>query len=102
MGFWIHITEPGDTIFYYTVMGPVATPEIELHPGWNLVGYPSLTNKTRDTALNNIIFGTDVDAIQTYNAATGTWEVLGPSDEFELGRGYWLHSLVEKTWIVPL
>jgi hypothetical protein len=66
------------------------------------VGYPSLTNKPRDTALNNIIFGSDVDAIQTYDAATGNWEVLGPSDEFELGRGYWVHSKVEKVWVVPL
>jgi parallel beta-helix repeat protein len=102
MGFWIHITQPGDTYFYYTVMGPVATQEIELHPGWNLVGYPSLTNKTRDVALNNIIFSTDVDAIQTYDAATKTWEEIGPSDQFELGRGYWVHSKVEKTWFVPL
>jgi parallel beta-helix repeat protein len=102
MGFWIHITEPGDTYFYYTVMGPVATQEIALHPGWNLVGYPSLTNKPRDTALNNIIFGTDVDAIQTYDTVTKTWENIGPSDSFELGRGYWVHSIVEKVWDIPL
>jgi parallel beta-helix repeat protein len=102
MGFWIYITEPGDTYFYYNVMEPVITQEIALHPGWNLVGYPSLSNKPRDTALNNIIFGTDVDAVQTFDAATGFWEVLEPSDEFELGRGYWVHSKVEKVWIVPL
>jgi parallel beta-helix repeat protein len=102
MGFWIHITEPGGVIFKYPGIKPSVNQSIPLHPGWNLVGYPSLSNKPRDTALNNIIFGTDVDAVQTYNAATGTWEVLGPSDEFELGRGYWVHSKVEKVWVVPL
>jgi hypothetical protein len=102
MGFWIHITETGGVIFEYPGIKPSVNQSISLHPGWNLVGYPSLTNKPRDTALNNIIFDTDVDAIQTYDAASGTWEVLGPSDEFELGRGYWVHSKVEKTWVVPL
>jgi parallel beta-helix repeat protein len=102
MGFWIYITAPGDIIFFYLGTKPTMNQKIALYPGWNLVGYPSLSNKPRDTALNNIIFGTDVDAIQTYDAATGNWEVLGPSDDFELGRGYWVHSLVEKVWEVPL
>ena len=43
-----------------------------------------------------------MDAIQTYDAATKTWEELVSSDEFELGRGYWVHSKVEKVWEVPL
>jgi parallel beta-helix repeat protein len=102
MGFWIHITAPGDIIFFYLGSKPTINQNILLHPGWNLVGYPSLTNKLRDTALNNIIFGTDVDVIQTYDTATKTWENIEPSDEFELGRGYWVHSLVEKAWEVPL
>jgi parallel beta-helix repeat protein len=101
-GFWIYITVPGGVLFEYQGDKPPINQSISLHPGWNLVGYPSLTNKPRDTALNNIIFGIDVDAIQTYDAATKTWEEIGPSDNFELGRGYWVHSLVEKTWEVPL
>jgi hypothetical protein len=67
-----------------------------------MVGYPSLINRTRDNALNNIIFNQDVDAIWTFNAATQTWQEIGPSDSFELGRGYWIHSKVTKIWDVPL
>jgi hypothetical protein len=30
------------------------------------------------------------------------WKEIGDSDYFEIGRGYWIHSKVEKTWDVPL
>jgi parallel beta-helix repeat protein len=102
MGFWIHITQPGDTIFLYNGTQPTSNQSIIIHPGWNMVGYPSLINRTRDNALNNINYSTDVDAIWTFDAATQTWQEIGPSDYFELGRGYWIHSKVTKIWDVPL
>ena len=79
-----------------------ASQTINLHPGWNLVGYPSKTNKNRTAALNNLNFTTEVDSIWTYNAAAQKWEKLGESDYFEVGKGYWVHSRVKKTWTVPL
>jgi parallel beta-helix repeat protein len=102
MGFWIHITNPGDTIFIYNGTQPTSNQTINLSPGWNMVGYPSLSNRNRTAALNNINYGSDVDAIWTFNAATQTWQEIGPSDQFELGRGYWIHSKVTKVWDVPL
>jgi parallel beta-helix repeat protein len=102
IGFWIHITQPGDTIFLYKGIQPSSNQSITLHPGWNMVGYPSLSNRTRDNALNNINYGSDVDSIWTFNAATQAWQEIGPSDSFELGRGYWIHSKVTKVWDVPL
>ncbi len=102
MGFWIHITEPGGILFQYPGTKPMANQTINIHPGWNLIGYPSITSYNRTEGLNNLIFGLDVDAIWTYNAATQKWMELGPSNNFELGRGYWMHSKVTKTWIVPL
>jgi hypothetical protein len=102
MGFWIQVTQPGDTIFTSSGTEPVQNQSIALHPGWNLVGYPSLSDKTRDVALNNVIFDTDVDSIQAFNATTGAWENVGASDYFKVGRGYWIHSIVETAWEVPL
>ena len=101
-GIWIYINRKGGCDF--TVYGNEinTTQSITLRPGWNLVGYPSLMDRTRDSALNNIIFGSDVNMIHSYNAETNTWEEMGPSDSFVLGGGYWIHSLVEKTWNVPL
>ncbi|UCE38182.1 MAG: right-handed parallel beta-helix repeat-containing protein [Thermoplasmata archaeon] len=102
MGIWIHITQPGDTIFFYNGTRLTENQNIALHPGWNMVGYPSLNNRDRTSALNNIDFPSDVDAIWTFNSISQRWEKMGPSDYFEIGRGYYIHSKVDKTWIVPL
>jgi hypothetical protein len=102
MGFWVHITQPGDTIFKFNGTPPTSNRTITLHPGWNLVGYPSLTDKTRTTGLNNINFTTDINSIWTYNPATQKWERIGELDYFEIGRGYWIHSKVERNWEIPL
>ncbi len=79
-----------------------AAADVVLHKGWNLVGYPSLTSYNRSDGLDNIIFGSDVDSLWTYNANAQQWEELGESDYFEIGRGYWIHSNVEKIWDGPL
>ena len=52
--------------------------------------------------LNNIQWGVDVNKIETYNATSGSWEEIGEFDFFEPERGYWIHSLVNKMWEVPL
>lgn len=102
MGFWIHVTQPNGVILQVTGIQPIQNQLIALHPGWNLVGYPSLSNNNRDTALNNINFQTDVDAVWTFDANTQKWEIVGESDYLETGRGYWIHSKVAKIWEVPL
>jgi parallel beta-helix repeat protein len=102
MGFWIHVIEPGGVLLKYPGIKSSTNQSIPLHPGWNLVGYPSLTNRPRETALNNIIFGMDVDAIQWYDAATKTWHFVNQDDFFVPGRGYWVHSKVDAEWEVPL
>jgi parallel beta-helix repeat protein len=102
IGFWIHITNPGDTIFLYNGTLPSENRTILLEKGWNQVGYPSLTNHNRTTGLNNLQFGPDVDAIQWYDAVAHTWHFMGPDENFEIGRGYWVHSRVNSIWEVPL
>jgi parallel beta-helix repeat protein len=102
MGLWVHVTDPEGAMLVIFGDELPSTQNIALHPGWNLVGYPSMSTQNRTNALNNIDFGSDVDAIWTYNATTQTWEEITESDNFEVGRGYWIHSKVTKTWIVPL
>ncbi len=102
IGLWVHITDPGGTTF--VVFGDILTSDmhIPLYPGWNLVGFPSRTNKTRDIALGTLNFGSDVDSIWTFNSTSQKWVELDDSmDYFEVGKGYWIHSKVTKTWIVP-
>lgn len=102
IGFWIHITRPGDTIFLYNGTQPVSNQTITLHKGWNLVGYPSLTNYNRTLGLNKLTFDTHVNSIWIYNASIQKWKEIGPSDYFEVGRGYWIHAKQKSIWEVPL
>jgi parallel beta-helix repeat protein len=102
MGFWIHITNPGDTIFLYNGTHPTSNQSIPLHPGWNMVGYPSLTNRNRTAALNNLTFGSEVDAVWTFNNANKNWEEIKAGDYFEVGRGYWVHATQECVWEVGI
>jgi parallel beta-helix repeat protein len=100
MGFWINIIEPDGVLFYYPGTPPTSNQTIQLHKGWNMVGYPSLTNHNRTVGLNNLTFDTHVDAIQWFNASTKTWHFMGPDDNFIPGRGYWVHSKVDVEWEV--
>lgn len=101
MGVWVHITEPEGVTFENYGSIPTVNQDIQIYPGWNLVGYPSMTNFDRTSALNNIIFGEHVDSIWTYNAETNTWVEVGESDLMIAGNAYWVHSLAEVIWEVP-
>jgi parallel beta-helix repeat protein len=102
MGFWVHVTRPGDTLFLYDGIDLTFNQTITLNPGWNLVGYPSNTSYNRTEGLNNLTFGQEVDLIQWYDAQTQTWHDLDENDYFVPGRGYWIYAKVECEWEVPL
>lgn len=102
MGFWVHITDPGGTSLVLNGPKPSVLQNITLHQGWNLVGYPSLSNKNRTNALNNLTFDMHVDSIWTFNAGTQKWDEIKENDYFEVGRGYWIHAKSDHVWEVPL
>jgi hypothetical protein len=102
MGTWIHVTEPGGVLFRYSGIQPSWNQTITLHPGWSLVGFPSITSYNRTVGLNNLIFESEVDCIQWFNVTTQSWHFMEPDDYFVPGGGYWVHSKVETTWEVPL
>jgi parallel beta-helix repeat protein len=102
MSFWIHIINPRDTIFLYNGTKPTSNQTIQLYKGWNMVGYPSLTNHNRTIGLNNLAFGSDIDCIQWFDSSDKSWHFMEENDSFEIGRGYWIHSKVNTTWEVPL
>jgi parallel beta-helix repeat protein len=102
MGFWIHVIDPDGVLFEYPGIRPIQNQTIELHKGWNLVGFPSLRKYNTTDGLNNITFGPDVELIQWFNPTTKTWHDLEEEGHFVIGRGYWVLSKVDKTWEVPL
>ncbi|UCE74160.1 MAG: hypothetical protein JSV56_00265 [Methanomassiliicoccales archaeon] len=99
-GFWIHITDinGADLILYGDT--PSSPTQISLRKGWNLVGYPSTTKRTRDDALNNLVFDNEIDAVQYHNNITKTILDLDEGDYMEPGNGYWLHATEDCNWII--
>jgi hypothetical protein len=102
MGFWIYITESEDIVFDYSGIVPTQNQTINLYKGWNMVGYPSLSDKNRTQALNNLTFGKEIDAIWIYNVGAQRWEEVGGYNYFLVGKGYWVHAKFDCVWEVPL
>jgi parallel beta-helix repeat protein len=102
MGFWIFITNPKGALFDFKGTPPSSNQNIPLKKGWNMVGYPSLSKKYRTQALNNLDFGTHVDAVWAHNAGEQKWEEIGDLNYFILGKGYWIHAIQDCVWEVPL
>ncbi|UCE72923.1 MAG: right-handed parallel beta-helix repeat-containing protein [Methanomassiliicoccales archaeon] len=102
IGFWIYITEPGGVLLEYFGARPSVSQNIPLHTGWNMVGFPSINNKNRSAALNNLTFGIEVDAIWAFDGSKQSWEAVGPGNDFIIGKGYWIHATQDCTWEVPL
>jgi hypothetical protein len=102
MGFLIHITNPAGATLNYFGSEPKRNQEIAIKEGWNLVGYPALCYRDGIHALNNMNFGSEVDAIWTYDASQQKWVELDISDNIIPENGYWIHSKVNKNWKVPL
>jgi hypothetical protein len=102
MGFWVDIHELGEITFNSNGTEPASNQTIPLYQGWNMVGYPSLTDHNRTLSLNNLVFGIEVDCIQWFDSSTKTWHFLDESDSFVVGRGYWFHTTTDCTWEVPL
>jgi hypothetical protein len=102
MGFWLRITDPEGTSLVVFGNEPTSNQTIQLYKGWNLVGYPSLTNYNRTSGLNNLNYGSGIDCIQWFDSSTKTWHFMGENDSFEIGRGYWVHAKSNCVWEVPL
>jgi hypothetical protein len=100
MGFWIKITDPSGVGLVISGDSPVTSQHIDLKAGWNLVGYPSTTDRLRDDALNNLEFGSDIQTIQWYDAAAGSYGTLGIGDQIVATKGYMVYANQDCTWTV--
>jgi parallel beta-helix repeat protein len=102
IGFWIHITEINGRLFLYPGSQPIVNQNINLKKGWNMVGYPSLTSYNRTDGLNLLTFDNEIDSIWTYSVGTQKMVQMSESDNFQHGRGYYIHATTDCVWEVPL
>ena len=103
MGFWIKMN-CDDTLFN-TGTVPTST-SIDLEIGWNLIGYPSSTEKPIADALSSIQGNYSI--VWAYNASdtADPWKWYVPNDpwsdldKMEPGYGYWIKMNVEDILVV--
>jgi hypothetical protein len=98
MGIWVNVTSIAVNHIDISGGTPGIT-QITLHAGWNLVGYPSMTNRLASNALA----GTGADRIAIFNA---TYPSL-MQDITDLstvtmvaGNGYWVHVTSDTLWTI--
>ncbi|MCK4266553.1 MAG: Ig-like domain-containing protein, partial [Thermoplasmata archaeon] len=94
MGFWLHTMEA--CTLNVTGSAPTST-SIPLYAGWNLVGYPSLTEKN----ISDALAGTDYDRVEGFNA-TAPYRLGQLADSYimQSGEGYWVHVPSNTVWTI--
>jgi len=105
-GIWLRVL---DSVTLQTTGLAVASPQIALVPGWNLVGYPrmlaaSLTESLASCADKyDLVYGyyaaDTEDPWKNYDIAVPPF--LNDLTVLEPGRGYWIRALEQCTWTVP-
>lgn len=95
-GFWLYITQLGDGNLTVQGAEPTAT-SIQLKAGWNMVGYPSYTEKT----ISDALAGMNADKVEVCDMADPyqTKEV-GSTYLMRPGEGYWVHVPADTIWTV--
>jgi hypothetical protein len=101
MGVWLRlVTNGGDNFITTGFTGDYSGSAvvINLEAGWNLVGYPSDTNRQADVALS----GTGADMIGVYQAAAPYVADVSALNTVTMieGNAYWVHVTSATTWTV--
>lgn len=95
-GLWVYITNPGSDGMLSVAGDYFATTMIELKAGWNLVGYPTITNDT----VANVFWGTGVDRVEVFDPVSPYIKAAGPTYVMHAGEGYWVHVNFDTLWLV--
>jgi parallel beta-helix repeat protein len=94
-GYWVHVMSDCNL----TVVGLVPTiTRIHHATGWNLVGYPSFTNLTIESALEGKLW-TSVEGFDNSSIPFHLKELSG-LDMMTAGRGYWVNFSSGGVWTV--
>jgi hypothetical protein len=72
--------------------------QISLKSGWNLVGYPCLTEKLKDDALSSI--SGKYNMVERFDTVKDREVRLESGDYMQPGLGYWIHVTQDCTWTI--
>lgn len=104
MGYWVNLSS-SDTL-YLDGIHPLST-SINLCPGWNLIGYPSLAIRPVEEALESIS-GTYTLVRQYRTGESSPWKTYNPElpptlntlNNMESGYGYWIYMTEAATLVI--
>jgi parallel beta-helix repeat protein len=94
-GYWVHVMSDCNL----TVAGLVPTvTRIRHAAGWNLVGYPSFTNLTFESALEGKLW----DSVEGFDNSSIPFHLkeLSRLDMMTAGQGYWINFSTGGVWTV--
>ena len=107
MGLWIYMKTTDELV---TIGRVERTTLIQLHEGWNLVGYDYHFGST---FINDALSGLPYSAVQSYDASdpadnwkhnttkkTGLWASHNDLDDMRIGDGYWIFVGSDCNWII--
>jgi hypothetical protein len=97
MGMWLRLTlNEGDRVLTLGAYAPVpSSTQIVLYAGWNMVGYPSMTNRTADLTLPP-----DADKIAVWQAASPYIQDFSDLALVTMthGNAYWVRVTADCVW----
>ncbi len=95
LGFWVHVTR---NCTLWVSGTPENVTAIELHAGWNLVGYPTLNGTI---TAGDALWGTSADKMEGFDSSTPyLLKELTPTYLMKPGEGYWVHVPSDTVWII--
>ena len=96
IGIWVNVTQDSNL----TIAGVVPTSTtINLHAGWNLVGFPFFgTNYT----VADLKAAVAVERLEGFDALAQPYflRVMADGNFLQAGLGYWINTASDATWIV--
>lgn len=96
MGIWINVTT--EDVLVVAGIVPIET-RIALHPGWNLVGFPSF-NETY--SISDLVLQTGAISVEGYGPLASPYFLrkLGDGETLNAGEAYWIRVPGEALWII--
>jgi hypothetical protein len=90
MGLWIHITNASGITISGNGSVPIST-NIGLTRGWNLIGYPSVTNRTVNDLFIGISQSISHEAFRFDVSQPHMLKKMANTEVFHMGLGYWVY-----------
>ncbi|UCD92212.1 MAG: hypothetical protein JSV43_08345 [Methanobacteriota archaeon] len=90
MGIWVHMTG-GATLRLAGLVAYIT--EIQLYPGWNLIGYPSMN--TTGMTVGDLLSHPSIELVEGFDSLNPPYhlkKMTNPADYLVPGEGYWVYS----------